>query len=416
MNTHEKLTKARASLVLSQPFFASLALRMPLVEAPHEETMATDGASLFFNPAWVDELTLPELTGVLAHEVMHPALLHHTRRGKRDMELWNAACDYAINPLILAAGLTLPKDGLVDQRFAGMSADKIFSVLDGERPKPQEKPQGGGNGQGQGQGGQPQQASQGKPQDGQAGDSGQGKNQGTPDPGKCGAVRDAPASPGNSIPSEADLTAAEQDMKIALAQAVQAGKAQGNIPGGIDRLARGVIAPAVDWRERLRQFFQAIRPDDYRWTPPNRRYINLGLYLPSLHAESLGEIVIAIDTSGSIGSAELKRFAAEINAVAEDTKPERIHVVYCDTAVQSVAEFGPDDLPINLASKGGGGTDFRPPFKWVDDQGIDPAAMIYLTDLCSNRFPTDPGYPVLWACTTDLDNAPFGDVIHMEED
>src|SRR5262249_7383811 len=94
------------------------------------KTMATDGVSLFYNPAFVDTLTAVELQGTLAHEVMHPALQHHTRRGDREARRWNMACDYAINPILIDAGLTLPKDVLVDGRFAGMSAEEIYNRLD----------------------------------------------------------------------------------------------------------------------------------------------------------------------------------------------------------------------------------------------------------------------------------------------
>ena len=80
-------------------------------------------------------------------------------------------------------------------------------------------------------------------------------------------------------------------------------------------------------------------PADYRWTPPNRRYIASGLYLPSVERQGVGEIVIAVDTSGSIGKRELEQSAGEISAISEEAQPEAIHVVYCDAAVQSTQEF-----------------------------------------------------------------------------
>ena len=103
--------------------------------------MATDGVSLFYNPAFVETLNAAELAGVLAHEVMHPALQHHTRRGDRDRKRWNMACDYAINPLLLDAGLTLPKDVLIDHRFRGMSAERIYNLIE------EQQDQDGSNGE-----------------------------------------------------------------------------------------------------------------------------------------------------------------------------------------------------------------------------------------------------------------------------
>jgi predicted metal-dependent peptidase len=125
-----RIQKARTALLLDHPFFGSLLFRLGGQASGAIETMATDGVSLFYNPAFVDTLNAAELAGVLAHEVMHPALQHHTRRGDRDWKRWNMACDYAINPLLLDAGLTLPKDVLIEDRFRGMSAERIYNLID----------------------------------------------------------------------------------------------------------------------------------------------------------------------------------------------------------------------------------------------------------------------------------------------
>jgi predicted metal-dependent peptidase len=113
-----------------------------------------------------------------------------------------------------------------------------------------------------------------------------------------------------------------------------------------------------------------------------------------------------VDTSGSIGTKELEQFAGEINAISSEAQPDSIHVIYCDAAVQGVDEFGPSE-PIRLSLKGGGGTDFVPPFKWVEDNGIEAKCLIYLTDLCCHSFPPAPDYPVLWV-TDSNKTAPFG--------
>src|SRR6201998_1264875 len=125
-----RLKKARTALLLDHPFFGTLLFRLGAKPLRSIKTMATDGVSLFYNPDFWGTLTRTELQGTLAHEVMHPALQHHTRRGGRDRKRWNMACDYAINPLLLEAGLTLPKDVLVDHRFRGMSAERIYNLID----------------------------------------------------------------------------------------------------------------------------------------------------------------------------------------------------------------------------------------------------------------------------------------------
>jgi predicted metal-dependent peptidase len=125
-----RIRKARTTLLLDHPFFGTLLFRLGARPLGSIKTMATDGVSLFFNPDFVDTLNAAELAGVLAHEVMHPALQHHTRRADRDPKRWNMACDYAINPMLLEAGLTLPKDVLLDPRFGGMSAERIYNLIE----------------------------------------------------------------------------------------------------------------------------------------------------------------------------------------------------------------------------------------------------------------------------------------------
>jgi predicted metal-dependent peptidase len=114
----KRIQKARTTLLLDHPFFGTLLFRLKGRETP------------FYNPAFVDALTTPQLVGVLAHEVLHPALQHHTRRGDRSPVRWNKACDFAINPLILDAGLVLPKEILIEDRFRGMSAERIYNLLE----------------------------------------------------------------------------------------------------------------------------------------------------------------------------------------------------------------------------------------------------------------------------------------------
>ena len=130
--TSRRIQKARTALVLDHPFFGSLLFRLKGRECRSIQTMATHGLSLYYNPDFVETLNAATLAGTLAHEVMHPALHHHVRRSGRDPKRWNMACDFAINPLLVDAGLNLPEGVLLDNRFRGMSAEQIYNLLESE--------------------------------------------------------------------------------------------------------------------------------------------------------------------------------------------------------------------------------------------------------------------------------------------
>jgi predicted metal-dependent peptidase len=411
------ISKARASLILDACFFGTLALRLDVAVMPAGSgcnTMATDGKRLYFNPAFVDSLSHKELTGVVAHEVMHPALGHTTRRGHRDPELFNQAADYAINPLLVEAGFTLPAGALIADEFKGMHAEAIYLELQ-KRQRAQGSAQGAGKpgkgtGQQPGTGNSAPAGAQGKP--------GQQAAKGSP---ATGAFWDAPGADGGKA-SPAELAAERHEWETAVLQAAQTAKQAGNCPGFVKELAQAIRAPEIDWKDALRRYMTATSRDDYSWRVPNRRHLAGdypadGWFLPSLHNESIGEVLIAVDTSGSVSSAELAAFASEINAILSETRPELVHVVYCDDAIAGEAEFRPDDYPVTLDCAGRGGTAFAPVWAWARNKGIEPVAAIYLTDLgCyGDSWGEEPAFPVLW-CATAEGRAPFGEVVRLHID
>jgi predicted metal-dependent peptidase len=225
-----------------------------------------------------------------------------------------------------------------------------------------------------------------------------------------GDVMDAVDEDGQ-LASPAEMSRQQREWSIAAEQAMRMAKACGNAPGDLDRPLGDSRESKQDWRTTLRAFVAATTISDYRWSPPNRRHIGSGLYLPSVDRSGVREIVIGVDTSGSIGDEELKQFAGEITAISHEAQPQSIYVVYCDAAVQSVQEFQASET-ITLEPKGGGGTDFRPVFEWVEETGMRPACLIYLTDLCCDDYPPIPDYPVLWG-TDSRRTAPFGETIHI---
>jgi predicted metal-dependent peptidase len=377
MSVEEKIRKARAGLVLDQPFFGSLALRMEIKDAGNQiPTIGTDGVMMVYNPEFIKSLTALELKGVLCHEVMHVVLLHHLRREGRDPELWNIAADYAINPILTDADFTLTKGCLLEDRFRDKSADEIYKILLKEQPPKQKQPQGGGT---------------------------------NSDPGGCGQVMDYPGQP-----SEAEKTKAEQMVKMAVIQAAKQAEARGTLPGSIKRVVGELTNPVICWRSLLRRFIQETSRNDFTWSRPNRRFLGHGIYLPSLRSDELKPVCLAIDTSGSIDNQTLNDFASELNSILEEYE-SKISVLYCDTMINKAEEYSRDDLPLHLKPVGGGGTSFIPPFKWIEKHNKDIACMIYFTDLQCNDFPDQPSYPVLWMQHGDYGNdVPFGEIIKLK--
>ena len=178
------------------------------------------------------------------------------------------------------------------------------------------------------------------------------------------------------------------------------------------RALEATQAAQVDWRELLRRAWSDTTPSDYSWTRPNRRHVWAGLYLPGVMSEGVGEIAIAVDCSGSVRARQLGLFEAEVRSILAEQRPQLVHVLYFDAAVQNVETYQAGQL-VSLSPVGGGGTDFRPCFDWLKQHGIVPQTLVFLTDLCGT-FPSEgPSYPVIWAAT-EIRRAPFGEVVPME--
>jgi predicted metal-dependent peptidase len=400
-----RIQKARTTLLLDHPFFGTLLFRLGAQARSSIATMATDGVSLYFNPQFVETLSAAEIAGTLAHEVMHPALQHHTRRGGRNPRRWNMACDYAINPMLLDAGLTLPKDVLLDNRFRGMSAERIYNLLEEEEQNQTSSSDSDSESQddsADGGGGSNSSDSSGSEED-------TDEPRAPQTPGGIGQVLDAPDPENGEGNTVAEQT---RDWQIAVEQAENVAKLAGKLPAGVSRSLEAAQAAHVDWRELLRRAWSETIPADYSWTRPNRRHVWNGLYLPGVICDGVGEICIAVDCSGSINSRHLGLFEAEVRSILAGQQPRLVHVLYFDTEVQKVETYRAGQ-PVKLAPVGGGGTDFRPCFRWLGERGITPQTLVFLTDLCGPFPGVVPLYPVIWA-STEKRNVPFGQVIPVE--
>ena len=394
--TRKKFVRARITLLNHQPFFGQIALNTPVIFTDSIETMGVDGVSLFVNPKFVEEKSQAELCGVIAHECLHVALLHPTRRGQRDPKKWNIATDHAVNLELLKAIraddgylMELPDDCLADPQYEGMSADTIYNRL------PDDKGDDGGDpGEDKGEDGD------------QPGDQPSNQPGNSPgDTGGCGEVFDAPA--------DVSVEELEGEIKQKVVQAAHSARAQGKLPGNMESMIDDMLKPVVDWKSKLREHFERVFPSDYSWMRPNRRFLHEGLYLPGVEKDGTGHIVVGVDTSSSVSDDEIKQFISEINSICEDVVPEKVTVIYCHTNVWAVDEFEADE-DFTVRPRRGGGTEFVPVFEEIEKRGIQPKALIYLTDLGCNGYPTTPSYPVIWGATDRYSTPPFGEVIDVK--
>lgn len=368
MDLMKRLSKAKTGLILEHPFVGSIALNMPMVLSDKVPTAATNGKRVLFNPDFIEGLSDDELKFLVAHECMHPMLEHNWRRNGRDPKRWNIAADYVINKLLVDEGIGKFIEGgcLDDNIYAegGGTSDGIYNVL------PVDTGEGGGDG---------------------------------------------PGGPGNDL-EDAEGTSAEQareagEWKVRVAQAAQAAKMAGKLSANIARLVDEILQPKVDWTDVLRRFMQKAKTDERTFARPNRRFISQGLYLPTVSGETLGEVVFAVDMSGSISQEECSQYAAECRAVFEDNKPTKLHFIYFSHEVCGHDTLNRDD-DFQFNPRGGGGTAFSPVFQYIQEQGIEAAAIVFLTDLYCDDFGTAPDCPVLWV-STGADKAPFGEVCMM---
>lgn len=373
MDIAKRISKAKTSLILEHPFIGSIALNMPTVLDESVRTACTNGKQVRYNPNFVSELTDEQVKFLVAHECMHPMLEHNFRRHGRNPLKWNKAADYVINQILVDEGIgKFIEGGCLNKATydAGKGvSDGIYNILPDD--------DGDANG-------------------GVGGNSGIG-----------GTGQDL--EDGEGSPAEREQQAAEWRVKVA--QAAQAAKMMGKLSAGMARLVSEVLQPKVDWRNVLRRFVEKSKTDERTFARPNRRFITQGMYLPSKTGETLGEIVFAVDCSGSIGQRELDEFATEIMYVKDEGKPSKLHLVYFDSEVCHHDAYGPDDS-VTVSPHGGGGTAFSPVFRFLDTNQINPVAVIFLTDLCCDDFGPAMDYPVLWV-SNGMNKAPWGEVVMM---
>ena len=364
---HSVLDRAKANLVYRHPFFASILMRRPLIADASVGTAAVcQRGNIYYNPAFIETLSLEQCIFLLCHEVMHVVGMHAQRLHERDRDRWNIAADAWINDLLKTEGVGQFIPGGVDMPGSMHElVDDIYNKL-----PVQPKSKGGSGG-----------------------------------PGGIGS---------DLIQRGAAMSEEEAQMvtavtKVALAQAAQAAKMMGQLPASIADLVADLIASKVPWHDVLERYMVGFTKSDPSWRRPNRRF---EAYLPSTgKLPAMGKVVLQIDVSGSISKRELDHYNGHIQRIVEMCRPEQVDVLYVDTQVAKHVTFQPDD-EVKLEFYSGGGTDMEAGFRYIEKEGMDPDVVVVLTDGYTG-FTTPPDVPVVWVCSTKQE-IPYGTVIRFD--
>lgn len=370
-------------------------------------TAMTNGRDEYYGTAFVEGLSVRELSFVCLHEAMHKGLRHLTTwraMFKENPQLTNQACDYVVNRMIVAADPSesvckFPRNpdgtrmGLYDERFDGMSAKQVYDLL--------KKEQQSGGGQGEGQ-----------PSD-------QGANQGQ---GSAPSFDEHDWEGAQALDKD-EREALEKEIDHALrrgeAEAKRCGGGTGKLPVELGELLR----PAVDWRQALREFITSTcaAKDESTWRRPNRRFLSQGIYLPSTYGTSLGHAVVGADLSGSMwggNPSPMQRIFTEVEQIARTVQPERLDILYWDTHVAGHDTFHRgdyDSLLTRVKPMGGGGTSAACVPEYMAEHKLSPDCIIMVTDgVLFGNWGTGYPAPVLWVV---IDNPkaqpPSGKVLHV---
>ena len=358
-DVEKKILTARIALSLRQPFLASAIMRLPIKDATVYswcQTMATDGYHIFFNSNWVSNLSQSELRGVLAHEVLHVIFQHSSRRLNRDPIVWNIAADHAINLLLIEQEFQLPKNGLANPTYKGMSTEEIYALLPIEESY------------------KVRNSNTTRSNSTENEEVGKIPNIGADviDADSLGAVglRDT------DMPDQSQLNELCEGLRIEAAE-----KLHGTAAGYFSSECLAIAESRIDWRAILRSWLVERIKTDWSMWPYSKKHIHRGLFMPSIGIEAPGHIVFAVDTSGSMNDEDLADIFTEIR-IYRETFPCKLTVIQADAAIQTVTtyeELDGEEIPKKIILAGRGGTNFIPVFEWITENSPG-AYLIYATD------------------------------------
>lgn len=402
-----RLTKARTQLMLDKPFLGNLVLRLPLIAADSWcKTSATDAKSFYYNPEFIDSLSNHQIKFVLIHEALHCALTHFARRGNRTKHIWDLACDFAINPLLVKEGFHPPIDVPIFRQYEGMIAEEIYPMIDDnidQEPMDQHLYDDNANDESkQSDGGM-------REDDLQKEQEQQSTPESKSNDGNKGGMSQLAQQPSALQPDEIDKLATQWQKN--LASSAQLAQQAGKLDDEFAKLIDFFLQPQVSWQSLLAQYMSTFARDDFSYSRPSRRPGEA--IMPSLRSHQL-DVTVAIDTSGSISQDEINEFVSEVDAIKANLRAG-ITFLACD---DKLSEHSPwryeawEELQFPASLGGGKGTNFNPVFDYINTQDTPSDVLIYFTD-AKGKFPEfEPEYPVLWLIK-GKERVPWGSRIQL---
>jgi len=367
VEANDALDKSKISLMsrTDSAFFTRLCFSMKHTWTDDLPTAACDGKTIFWNPDFFLGLAnAEERIFIMLHETMHAAYLHMdpVRLNGRCPDRWNIAADHVINLQLIERGFTMPtgnNKGVADSIYKDMCTEDVYAKL----PK---------------------------------------------NPGKPTMV-DLLTPSGDTE----ELRKLVQDnlIQASIQSRISHDKA-GTIPGEIQIFLRELLTPELPWTRLLQKYLQNFAKNDYSFKRPNRRFFPK-FYLPSMLSESLIDLCIAVDTSGSVSDTDFLRFISEIHGVFKMMKPKKITLIQFDSEIKDVTEVSSIKDLMDVKFAGRGGTVVSPVLKWAKEN--KPQLLLVFTDGEFNfpRTEIELKSKVIWLIHNNKQfKAPIGETIH----
>lgn len=390
MDLEMKFSRAKTWLLITSSAEASILQGMPMIENKEiAPTMGINATHIFYNSEWCEQQSELQLRGLLLHEAEHLLKCHNIRKGDRDAREWNIACDKPINQDIKHRRsqdarweIELPNGGVYPN-----DDDEHLSAEEHYNKQIQEK----GDGDCQGE------------------DQGDGQGQG------WGEVLFGKGEDNNSM-SDKEINDQKIKQYQKIIKAYDVAKSRGQVPSYLEDVVKDIKRSMVDWRDILRRFLGGDELEEYSLRKPNKRVLlESNIFLPTLEGKSGGNVVVAVDSSGSVSDEELSYFLGELNAISKDTNPQSITIIPFSSSVGTVKRYEQGEEVEQFQYDDRGGTNVEPVFRYIQENNLEVDHFICLTDLGIYDFPdTIPNYPCLWVSTHE-GTAPFGEVTIIQD-